>query len=258
MLPGLQKRLTALPPTLRCMKTDYASLRSQVRNFSNFYGAAISDAKKQVCKVILSQDLATCKSHKSEVKRPLFGRYPRPLPRCPKPTKTFLRNTGKRLRCAGSTTSSWWNSKVRREMKSSQRRKCDELASVFAGNIRVLCRVKPVLKEDRQHNEGQSVVVTTDPNNESSLSVLNKGKSRVFEMDKVLHPQATQEEVRGTGHTGRTWGHNNICNRLFGCIRCFRRSSLWWRPALMAITSAYLHMDRQALEKPTPWRYVLL
>lgn len=89
-------------------------------------------------------------------------------------------------------------------MKSSQRRKCDELASVFAGNIRVLCRVKPVLKEDRQHNEGQSVVVTTDPNNESSLSVLNKGKSRVFEMDKVFHPQATQEEVRGTGHTGRT------------------------------------------------------
>lgn len=50
MLPGLQKRLTALPPTLRCMKADYASLRSQVRNFSNFYGAAISDAKKQVCK----------------------------------------------------------------------------------------------------------------------------------------------------------------------------------------------------------------
>lgn len=31
------------------MKTDYASLRSQVRNFSEFYGAAISEAKKQVC-----------------------------------------------------------------------------------------------------------------------------------------------------------------------------------------------------------------
>lgn len=30
------------------MKTDYASLRSQVRNFSEFYGAAINDAKKQV------------------------------------------------------------------------------------------------------------------------------------------------------------------------------------------------------------------
>lgn len=62
------------------------------------------------------------------------------------------------------------------------------------GNIRVLCRVKPVLKED-QHEEGQSVVVTTDPNNESSLNVLNKGKGRIFELDKVFHPQATQEEV---------------------------------------------------------------
>lgn len=58
----------------------------------------------------------------------------------------------------------------------------------------MLCRVKPVLKED-QHEEGQSVVVTTDPNNESSLNVLNKGKGRIFELDKVFHPQATQEEV---------------------------------------------------------------
>lgn len=74
---------------------------------------------------------------------------------------------------------------------------------MFAGNIRVLCRVKPVLKEDQQHNEGQPVVVTTDPNNESSLSVLNKGKVRVFEMDKVFHPQATQEEVRQMDHTCR-------------------------------------------------------
>lgn len=64
----------------------------------------------------------------------------------------------------------------------------------MSGNIRVLCRVKPVLKEDQQHEESQAVV-TVDPNNESSLSVLNKGKARVFEMDKVFHPQSTQEEV---------------------------------------------------------------
>lgn len=63
-----------------------------------------------------------------------------------------------------------------------------------SGNIRVLCRVKPVLKED-QHEEGQSVVVAIDPNNESSLTVLTKGKGRVFELDKVFQPQATQEEV---------------------------------------------------------------
>lgn len=64
-----------------------------------------------------------------------------------------------------------------------------------SGNIRVLCRVKPVLKED-QHDECQAVAVTTDPHNESALSVLSKGKAKTFELDKVFHPQATQEEVR--------------------------------------------------------------
>ncbi|XP_027141790.1 kinesin-like protein KIFC3 [Larimichthys crocea] len=143
---SLQKRLTALPPTLRSMKTDYTSLRSQVRNFSDFYGAAISDAKKQISAAI---------SEMSEANKDLLEKY-------------------------------------RKEV--ALRRKYHEQLVELKGNIRVLCRVKPVLKED-QHEEDQSVVVTTDPNNESSLNVLNKGKGRIFELDKVFHPQATQEEV---------------------------------------------------------------
>ncbi|XP_070768079.1 kinesin-like protein KIFC3 [Enoplosus armatus] len=142
----LQKRLTALPPTLRSMKTDYTSLRSQVRNFSDFYGAAINDAKKQISAAL---------SEMSEANKDLLEKY-------------------------------------RKEV--ALRRKYHEQLVELKGNIRVLCRVKPVLKED-QHEEGQSVVVTMDPNNESSLNVLNKGKGRIFELDKVFHPQATQEEV---------------------------------------------------------------
>ncbi|XP_041843275.1 kinesin-like protein KIFC3 isoform X2 [Melanotaenia boesemani] len=142
----LQKRLTALPPTLRCMQTDYASLRSQVRNFSEFYGAAINEAKKQISAAI---------SEMSEANKDLLEKY-------------------------------------RKEV--ALRRKYHEQLVELKGNIRVLCRVKPVLKED-QHEEGQSVVVTTDPNNESSLTVLSKKKGRIFELDKVFHPQATQEEV---------------------------------------------------------------
>ncbi|KAG7261872.1 hypothetical protein CRUP_016957, partial [Coryphaenoides rupestris] len=143
---GLQKRLTALPPALRSMKTDYASLRSQVRNFSDFYGAAISDAKKQITAAIHEM---------SEANKDLLEKY-------------------------------------RKEV--ALRRKYHEQLVELKGNIRVLCRVKPVLKED-QHEEGQLVVVTTDPNNESALLVMNKGKGRSFELDKVFHPQATQEEV---------------------------------------------------------------
>ncbi|XP_072250476.1 kinesin-like protein KIFC3 [Leuresthes tenuis] len=142
----LQKRLTALPPTLRSMKTDYTSLRSQVRNFSEFYGAAINEAKKQISAAI---------SEMSEANKDLLEKY-------------------------------------RKEV--ALRRKYHEQLVELKGNIRVLCRVKPVLKED-QHEEGRSVVVTTDPNNESSLNVLSKGKGRIFELDKVFHPQATQEEV---------------------------------------------------------------
>ncbi|XP_004078144.1 kinesin-like protein KIFC3 isoform X1 [Oryzias latipes] len=142
----LQKRLTALPPTLRSMKTDYASLRSQVRNFSEFYGSAINEAKKQIAAAI---------NQMSEANKDLLEKY-------------------------------------RKEV--ALRRKYHEQLVELKGNIRVLCRVKPVLKED-QHEEGQSVVVAIDPNNESSLTVLTKGKGRVFELDKVFQPQATQEEI---------------------------------------------------------------
>ncbi|XP_051720352.1 kinesin-like protein KIFC3 [Ctenopharyngodon idella] len=142
----LQKRLSALPPTLRSMKTDYASLRSQVRNFSDFYGTAIKEAKKQIMAAI---------NEMSEANKDLLEKY-------------------------------------RKEV--ALRRKYHEQLVELKGNIRVLCRVKPVLKED-QHEEGQAVVVTTDPNNESALTVLSKGKPKNFELDKVFHPQATQEEV---------------------------------------------------------------
>ncbi|XP_026084884.1 kinesin-like protein KIFC3 isoform X2 [Carassius auratus] len=141
-----QKRLSALPPTLRTMKTDYASLRSQVRNFSDFYGTAIKEAKKQIMAGI---------NEMSEKNKELMEKY-------------------------------------RKEV--ALRRKYHEQLVELKGNIRVLCRVKPVLKED-QHEEGQTVVVTTDPNNESALTVLSKGKAKNFELDKVFHPQATQEEV---------------------------------------------------------------
>ncbi|XP_053537198.1 kinesin-like protein KIFC3 [Ictalurus punctatus] len=142
----LQQRLNALPPTLRSMKTDYASLRSQVRNFADFYGSAIKEAKHQISAAV---------NEMSEANKDLLEKY-------------------------------------RKEV--ALRRKYHEQLVELKGNIRVLCRVKPVLKED-QHDECQAVAVTTDPHNESALTVLSKGKAKTFELDKVFHPQATQEEV---------------------------------------------------------------
>lgn len=122
LLSGLQKRMTSLPPTLRSMKTDYASLRSQVRNFSEFYGAAISEAKKQVCGALRTTFnkfayLTKSKSFMMEGFCFVFFvfwccRFQLLLVRYLKPTKISWRNTGKKSHCAGSITSSWWSLKV--------------------------------------------------------------------------------------------------------------------------------------------------
>uniref|UniRef100_A0AAY4CG41 Kinesin-like protein n=1 Tax=Denticeps clupeoides TaxID=299321 RepID=A0AAY4CG41_9TELE len=133
---ALQRRLSSLPPTLCSMKADYASLRSQVRNFGDFYGSAVTEIVSAI-------------SEMSEANKDLLEKY-------------------------------------RKEV--ALRRKYHEQLVELKGNIRVLCRVKPVLKED-QHEEGLAVVVTTDLNNESALNVVSKGKGRTFELDKVFHPQ---------------------------------------------------------------------
>ncbi|XP_075776044.1 kinesin-like protein KIFC2 isoform X2 [Pelodiscus sinensis] len=49
-LAGVQSRLAALQPLLTGMKSSYGSLRSQVRDFSQFYEAAIREARSQVCR----------------------------------------------------------------------------------------------------------------------------------------------------------------------------------------------------------------
>ncbi|RXM28493.1 Kinesin-like protein KIFC3 [Acipenser ruthenus] len=70
----------------------------------------------------------------------------------------------------------------------------DQLREQFTGNIRVLCRVKPVTAEDQQEGS-HATVVTTDLDNDSVVTMLHKGRDRTFELDKVFQPQATQEEV---------------------------------------------------------------
>lgn len=62
------------------------------------------------------------------------------------------------------------------------------------GNIRVLCRVRPICQEEAEA-EGKSVV-SFDSDDDAVLYLSNKGKLMAFDMDKVFPPQATQAEVR--------------------------------------------------------------
>ena len=61
-----------------------------------------------------------------------------------------------------------------------------------AGNIRVLCRVRPVIAEDDEHPE---TVVSCDAEDESLLTVQYKGRTQWFDLDRVLDSHISQQEV---------------------------------------------------------------
>lgn len=60
------------------------------------------------------------------------------------------------------------------------------------GNIRVLCRVRPLIHEDGDSNQ----IVSFDPSDDGWLSLFLKGFLNTYEVDKVFRPESTQEQVR--------------------------------------------------------------
>ncbi|KAK6294802.1 hypothetical protein J4Q44_G00356320 [Coregonus suidteri] len=80
--------------------------------------------------------------------------------------------------------------KYKREM--NLRKKCHNELVRLKGNIRVFCRVRPVCRGERDSAEN---MVSFDPDDDALLYLSNKGKLMTFELDKVFHPQATQEQV---------------------------------------------------------------
>ncbi|XP_076846703.1 kinesin-like protein KIFC3 isoform X2 [Brachyhypopomus gauderio] len=81
--------------------------------------------------------------------------------------------------------------KYKREM--NLRKKCHNELVRMKGNIRVLCRVRPICQEETVGDCKN--MVTFDPDDDAVLYLSNKGKLMTFELDKVFPPQATQEEV---------------------------------------------------------------
>uniref|UniRef100_G3TS78 Kinesin-like protein n=1 Tax=Loxodonta africana TaxID=9785 RepID=G3TS78_LOXAF len=65
------------------------------------------------------------------------------------------------------------------------------------GNIRVIARVRPVTKEDGEGSEATNAV-TFDPDDDSIIHLLHKGKPVSFELDKVFSPRASQQDVSAT------------------------------------------------------------
>ncbi|XP_047383285.1 kinesin-like protein KIFC3 isoform X4 [Sciurus carolinensis] len=82
--------------------------------------------------------------------------------------------------------------KYRRELQL--RKKCHNELVRLKGNIRVIARVRPVTKEDGEGPEATNAV-TFDPNDDSIIHLLHKGKPVSFELDKVFSPWASQQDV---------------------------------------------------------------
>ncbi|XP_055993104.1 kinesin-like protein KIFC3 isoform X2 [Sorex fumeus] len=82
--------------------------------------------------------------------------------------------------------------KYRRELQL--RKKCHNELVRLKGNIRVIARVRPVTKEDGEGPEATNAV-TFDPDDDSILHLLHKGKPVSFELDKVFSPRASQQDV---------------------------------------------------------------
>ncbi|XP_070605408.1 kinesin-like protein KIFC2 [Erythrolamprus reginae] len=64
------------------------------------------------------------------------------------------------------------------------------------GNIRVLCRLKPLTEEEEQQPGGpEGPAVEASPTEDGCVTASYKGKQHLFKLDKVFLPCATQEEV---------------------------------------------------------------
>ncbi|XP_073707005.1 kinesin-like protein KIFC3 isoform X3 [Garra rufa] len=82
--------------------------------------------------------------------------------------------------------------KYKREM--NLRKKCHNELVRLKGNIRVLCRVRPICAGEADAADTKNIV-TFDSDDDAVLYLSNKGKLMTFELDKVFSTQATQEEV---------------------------------------------------------------
>ena len=58
----------------------------------------------------------------------------------------------------------------------------------------MIARVRPVTKEDGEGPEATNAV-TFDPDDDSIIHLLHKGKPVSFELDKVFSSQASQQDV---------------------------------------------------------------
>lgn len=71
---------------------------------------------------------------------------------------------------------------------------CIHVFVVTLGNIRVFCRVRPLIKEDGGGQMAENIV-SLDQDDSGVLYINSKGRTQVFEVDRVFGDISTQQQV---------------------------------------------------------------
>ncbi|XP_030059417.1 kinesin-like protein KIFC3 isoform X2 [Microcaecilia unicolor] len=155
-----QTEMKAVHENLAGVRTNLLTLQPALRTLTNDYNSL----KRQVrdFPLMLQRALQTTRAEIGEVVEE-------------------VRNTNHELLC-----------KYRRELQL--RKKYHNELVRLKGNIRVFCRVRPVMEEDVDGLEVMNMV-TFDPEDDAVLHLYHKGKLVSFELDKVFPPEATQQDV---------------------------------------------------------------
>ncbi|XP_036881226.1 kinesin-like protein KIFC3 isoform X4 [Manis javanica] len=147
--------------------------------------------------------------------------------------------------------------KYRRELQL--RKKCHNELVRLKGNIRVIARVRPVTREDREGPEATNAV-TFDPDDDSIIHLLHKGKPVSFELDKVFSPRASQldvfQEVQAL-ITSCIDGFN-VCIFAYGQTGAGKTYTMEGTPENPGINQRALQLlFSEVQEKASDWKYTI-
>ncbi|XP_036997372.2 kinesin-like protein KIFC3 isoform X3 [Artibeus jamaicensis] len=147
--------------------------------------------------------------------------------------------------------------KYRRELQL--RKKCHNELVRLKGNIRVIARVRPITKEDGEGPEATNAV-TFDPDDDSIIHLLHKGKPVSFELDKVFSPRASQQDVFQEVQaliTSCIDGYN-VCIFAYGQTGAGKTYTMEGTPENPGINQRALQLlFTEVQEKASDWEYAI-
>eukprot|EP00397_Hematodinium_sp_SG-2012_P016542 GEMP01016882.1.p1 GENE.GEMP01016882.1~~GEMP01016882.1.p1 ORF type:complete len:804 (+),score=171.46 GEMP01016882.1:16-2427(+) len=78
---------------------------------------------------------------------------------------------------------------------SEERRKLHNLVAELKGNIRVFCRVRPIIAREHSDEPAKSTTVSYPDDNKIVIYNDHDARKKAFEFDQIFHPSVTQTDV---------------------------------------------------------------